>query len=76
MNDWRLIIGLIFFMCLIGDYFIEVVFGSCPEIYDAELGLAATCSKKKRLSPKEFFSCYLPFLLALICLPLSIAWLL
>ena len=72
MNDGRLFIGLMVFLCLIGGYLIEVVFGSCPEIFDAELGLIGTCNRRKRLSRKEFFCRYLPLTLAFTGLPLFI----
>ena len=49
---------LIFFVTL---FFLEVVFGSCLETYNAEIGFAADCKKIEKLSVGQFFFQLLPF---------------
>jgi hypothetical protein len=54
-------------------FFIEVVLGSCVDVYNAEVGLAARCEKLKQLSPKQFFTQLLPFIILSAGLPLLLS---
>lgn len=63
MNDWRIFIGLTFLFYIIVAYIIEVILGSRPGIYNAELGTDVNCGKRKRLSNREFLFRYLPIML-------------
>ncbi len=52
------IVLLIFFVVL---FLLEVVFGSCLEVYNAEIGFAADCKKIEKLPAGQFFFQLLPF---------------
>jgi hypothetical protein len=63
MRDWRLFIPLVVLLCITVAYIIEVILGSRPGMYNAELGRDVHCGKRTRLSYKEFFFRYLPIML-------------
>ncbi|GAB6191388.1 hypothetical protein [Desulfocastanea catecholica] len=50
-------------------FVIEVVLGSCIDVYNAEIGYAAKCDQPTRLSPKHFFTQLLPIILLFVILP-------
>ena len=63
MNDWRVFITLVFLLYILVAYVIEVVLGSRPGLYNAEIGNDVKCGKRTRLSNREFFFRYLPIML-------------
>lgn len=73
MDDWRVITGLVVLLYILLASVIEVVFGSSSAVYNAELGMDATCDKVQRLSKREFFGRYLPMLLGVFTLLLLTA---
>lgn len=73
MNDWRIILILVLVLCILIAYMIEVILGSRPGLYNAELGSDAGCGKRTRLSNKEFFFRYLPIILGIAGFLLLIA---
>ncbi|MGW8158906.1 MAG: hypothetical protein ACWGKN_10395 [Desulfoprunum sp.] len=54
---------LIIFVVIL--FFLEVIFGSCLEAYNAEIGYPADFKKEQRLSVQEFLFQLLPF--AVLC---------
>ena len=50
-------------LCIVTLYAIEVVFGSCSEVYNAELGGDANWGQGTRLTNKDFFLQELPMIL-------------
>jgi hypothetical protein len=65
MNDWRTILALVLVLYILFAYMIEVILGSRPGLYNAELGKDAGCGKRTRLSNREFFFRYLPIMLGI-----------
>ena len=56
---------LLIIVCLVILYTIEVVFGSCSGMHNAEVGFDANCKKFTPLSNKQFFTQLLPILLGI-----------
>lgn len=50
-------------------YFIEVVLGSCANVYNPEVGYEGNCANLTKLSNKQFFLHLLPFILLFVVLP-------
>lgn len=50
---------LIIFVVIL--FFLEVIFGSSREVYNAEIGYPADFQKGRKISIKEFFLRLLPF---------------
>ncbi len=51
-------------------FIINVLFGSCIDMYDAEIGYEAKCDHPTRLSVKHFFTEFLPIITLLVILPI------
>ena len=56
---------LLFFLCLISIYLIEVVLGTCAGELNPELGFSSNCDKLTHLSNRKFFTQLLPILLCI-----------
>lgn len=63
MNDREILMVVAFLLCILVAYTIEVILGSRPGIYNAELSNDGDCDKRTQLSNREFFSRYLPIML-------------
>ena len=50
-------------------FVIEVMLGSCLDVYNAEIGYEAKCDQPSRLSMKDFFTQLLPVILLFVILP-------
>jgi len=50
-------------------FVIEVMLGSCIDVYNAEIGYEAKCDQPTRLSLKHFFTQLLPIILLFVVLP-------
>lgn len=73
MNDWRTVLALVFVLYILLAYIIEVILGSRPGLFNAEIGKDAGCGKRIRLSNREFFFRYVPCLLGIVGFLLLIA---
>lgn len=50
-------------------FVIEVLQGSCIDVYNAEIGYEAKCDQPTRLSLKQFLTQLLPIILLFVILP-------
>ncbi|MBU0960880.1 MAG: hypothetical protein KKD01_06235 [Proteobacteria bacterium] len=54
-------------------FFVEVVLGSCADVYNSEVGYESSCVKVTRLTSKQFFTHLLPVILLFAVFPLLLS---
>ena len=57
-------------------YIIEVVLGSCADVYNCEIGYASCCEETRKLSSKLFFCELIPIFIIAIGFPFLLQYIL
>ena len=66
----------IFLLVVIIYYIIEVLLGSCVDVYNGEIGYVSRCEETRKLSSEQFFSELIPIFIIAIGFPFLLQYIL